>query len=329
MRELAQLPRPSSEPEDARGGELTVELPAARLEALASEGRGLELLWSAAQARARRAQPPRVWGVLNVTPDSFSDGGRYFAPDAALARAAEMVAEGADGIDVGGESTRPESEPVGAAQELERVLPVVRAIAERWDLPLSVDTTKTEVARAALDCGASAINDVSAGRHDPRMLPLAAGRGCELVLMHMQGTPRDMQDDPRYGDVVAEVLEFLRERAGAALDAGVAPERLWIDPGIGFGKSLEHNFELLRRLTELRSLDLPVYVGVSRKAFIGKINAQAGRGGEPVGARLGGTAAAVAACARAGAEALRVHDVAVMAEAARVALALHPSAARA
>jgi dihydropteroate synthase len=178
------------------------------------------------------------------------------------------------------------------------------------------------VARAALERGVTTINDVSAGLMDPDMLPLAAETGCELVLMHMRGTPRDMQADPRYGDVVSDVLEFLRERAAAALAAGVAPERLWIDPGIGFGKGLEHNLELLRRLAELRSLGLPLYVGVSRKSFIGKLNAQAGRGGEPAEERLGGTAAAVAACVRAGAEALRVHDVAIMAEAARIARAI-------
>jgi dihydropteroate synthase len=324
--ELAVLAREAgSQPATADGAperEWIAELAPQRVEELALEGTGLELLWAAVQARSRPFAPPRVWGVLNVTPDSFSDGGRYLEPAAALERAERMVAEGAHGIDVGGESTRPGAQPLGLEQELERVVPVIAGIAERWSLPLSVDTTKAEVARAALERGANAINDVSAGRFDAGMLPLAAQHGCDLVLMHLRGTPRDMQVDPLYGDVVSDVLEFLRERAGAALEAGVAPERLWIDPGIGFGKTLEHNLELLRRLGELRSLGLPLYVGVSRKSFIGKLNARAGRGGEAADERLGGTAAAVAACVRAGAEALRVHDVAVMAEAARVARAI-------
>ena len=320
-RELALLSREAGA-RLAGASEWTAELAPQRLEDLAAQGPSLELLHAALQALRRPPEVPRIWGVLNVTPDSFSDGGRYLDPPSAVERAGELIAQGADGIDVGGESTRPGARAVALEVELERVLPVIEAIGSRWDVPISIDTTKAEVAQAALERGASTINDVSAGRLDPQMLPLAAETGCELVLMHMRGTPRDMQVDPRYGDVVSDVLEFLRERAGAALAAGVAPERLWIDPGIGFGKGLEHNLELLRRLAELRSLGLPLYVGVSRKSFIGKLNSQSGRGGEPAEARLGGTAAAVAACVRAGAEALRVHDVAIMAEAARVARAI-------
>jgi dihydropteroate synthase len=319
--ELALLAREAGA-RPAGASEWTAQLAPERLDELASQGPGLELLRAALQALRRSPEVPRVWGVLNVTPDSFSDGGRYLDPKSALERAGVLIAEGADGIDVGGESTRPGAHPLEAAVELERVLPVLEAIASRWDVRLSIDTTKAVVARAALERGATTINDVSAGRMDPDMLPLAAESGCELVLMHMRGTPRDMQTDPRYGDVVRDVLEFLRERAAAALAAGLAPERLWIDPGIGFGKGLEHNLELLRRLAELRSLGLPLYVGVSRKSFIGKLNSQAGRGGELAESRLGGTAAGVAACVRAGAEALRVHDVGIMAEAARVARAI-------
>jgi dihydropteroate synthase len=320
-RELALLAREAGA-RPSGTGEGIAQLAPERLEELASQGPGLELLRAALQALRRPPAEPRIWGVLNVTPDSFSDGGRYLDPRAALERAGELISQGADGIDVGGESTRPGARPLAAAAELERVVPVIEAIRARWDVKLSIDTTKAVVARAALERGATTINDVSAGRVDPEMLPLAAESGCDLVLMHMRGTPRDMQADPRYGDVVSDVLEFLRERAAAALAAGVAPERLWIDPGIGFGKGLEHNLELLRRLAELRSLGLPLYVGVSRKSFIGKLNARAGRGGEPAEERLGGTAAAVAACVRAGAEALRVHDVAIMAEAARIARAI-------
>jgi dihydropteroate synthase len=297
----------------------------AALEQLAARLPDAALLLDAVQAALQPPRPPRLAGVVNVTPDSFSDGGRFLAPEAAVDHALALVEQGADQLDVGGESTRPGAQPVPAGEERARVVPVLAALAARTTVPLSVDTTKASVAEAALDAGATIVNDVSGGRADPAMLALAARRGCGLVLMHMRGTPRDMQRDPRYDEVVGDVLEELRERAAAAAAAGVDPARLWVDPGIGFGKTLEHNLALLRRLGELRSLGLPLYVGVSRKSFIGRINAAAGRGGEAAGERLGGTAAAVTACVLAGAELLRVHDVAACGEAARVAWALRGS----
>ncbi len=292
------------------------------LERLAPEWPAAALLSRAVRAWARRPSSVRIAGVLNVTPDSFSDGGRWLDPARAVEHALELVAEGADLVDVGGESTRPGAAPVPADEELRRVLPVIEALAPRLSVPLCVDTSKAEVAAAALDAGATQVNDVSAGRADPRMLPLVAEHGCDYVLMHMLQSPLSMQHDPCYEEVVTDVLAFLRERAAAALSSGIVPERLMIDPGIGFGKTLEHNLELLRRLCELRSLGAPLFVGVSRKAFIGRINAAAGRAGEAPAERIGGSAAAVAACVQGGAAMLRVHDVAVMAEAARVAQAL-------
>jgi dihydropteroate synthase len=227
-----------------------------------------------------------------------------------------LEAQGAAVLDVGGESTRPGSEAVGVEEELRRTVRVVEGLAKQVKCAVSIDTRKAEVARAAIDAGATVVNDVSAGRDDAEMLPMVGERGVGFVAMHMQGRPRDMQADPRYGDVVAEVLEFLRERCAACLEAGVAKEKVWIDPGIGFGKTVQHNLELLRRLSELRSLGLPLVVGVSRKAFIAKLH-PAGAGVE----RVGGTAAAVALAVMGGAEMLRVHDVATMSEVASVARA--------
>lgn len=290
-----------------------------RLAELASTSGAAVLLALAARSSLARARPPRMVGVLNVTPDSFSDGGRHAGRSAALARARVLIEEGADWIDVGGESTRPGAEPVAADEELARVLPVIAGLEGTEGLRISIDTTKAEVAARALEAGAHAVNDVSAGTVDPELFTVAAAGDCPLVLMHMAGTPREMQTDPRYEDVLDAVAEHLRARAAAALAAGVRHRNVWIDPGIGFGKTLQHNLELLGQLGELRSLGLPLFVGVSRKSFIGKLNAAAGRGGEAPAERLGGTAAAVAACVDAGVEALRVHDVAIMAEAARVA----------
>jgi dihydropteroate synthase len=265
----------------------------------------------------------RILGVLNVTPDSFShgppaQGAAWRDPGRALERAARMVAEGADLLDVGGESTRPGAEPIPAAEELARVVPVVAALSRALDVPISVDTTKSAVARAALDAGASIVNDISAGRFDAHMLPLVAERRAGYVAMHMQGTPRDMQRAPRYADVVDEVREFLRERSAAAIAAGVDRSKLWIDPGIGFGKTLEHNLALLCRLGELRPLGLPIVLGVSRKSFVTKITGHE----TPPAERIGGTAAALTVGVLGGAEILRVHDVAIMREAALVAAAL-------
>jgi dihydropteroate synthase len=278
------------------------------------------LLELAARPRARTL----VMGIVNVTPDSFSDRGAHATTDRAIEHGLSLVAQGADLLDVGGESTRPGSEPVDADEELARVVPVIRGLRERCSLPLSVDTRKAAVARAALDAGATIVNDVSAGRDDPELLPSVAERGALCVLMHMQGSPRDMQRAPNYErDVVCEVLAFLRERAAAAVAAGIDPSKLIVDPGIGFGKRLEHNLALLRRTPELRSLGLPVLVGPSRKSFLAEIDRHLGA--EPSearpGARVGGSAAAVALAVQGGAELVRVHDVRAMAEAARTAFA--------
>ncbi|MCY2959608.1 MAG: dihydropteroate synthase [Planctomycetota bacterium] len=260
----------------------------------------------------------RLMGVVNVTPDSFSDGGEHLDPSRAVARALALVAEGADLLDIGGESTRPGSDPVSVEEELRRVVPVITELAKLTRIPISTDTRRAAVARAALEAGATIVNDVSAGLADAAMLAVVAKHKASFVAMHMQGEPRTMQTAPRYDEVVAEVANFLRERCFRALEAGIARHRLWIDPGIGFGKTLEHNLELLRRLPELRSLGLPILLGVSRKSFIPKITGV----DTPPEQRIGGTAAAVTLGVLGGAEILRVHDVAVMREAALVARAI-------
>jgi dihydropteroate synthase len=257
----------------------------------------------------------KLMGVVNVTPDSFSDGGLYLDPDAAIAHGRELVAVGAEILDVGGESTRPGAEAVSEEEELRRVVPVIRGLRD-LDCDLSVDTSKAPVAAAALDAGAAIVNDVTALRGDPGMAALCAERGATVVLMHMLGDPRTMQDDPRYEDVVAEVGEFLAERLEAATAAGIAEERIWLDPGIGFGKTAEHNMELLRRLGELRELGRPLVIGTSRKSFIGRLD------GSAAGERLGGTIASSVLAAVEGAEVLRVHDVAEVRQALTVATAI-------
>jgi dihydropteroate synthase len=257
-----------------------------------------------------------VMGILNVTPDSFADGGLHRGVDAALARARTLIAEGADVIDVGGESTRPGAEPVPAEVEYARVVPVIAALRAETDLPISVDTTKASVAADALAAGADVVNDVSAGRFDPAMLALVATRGAGLVLMHMQGSPATMQEAPAYGDVVTEVATFLGERAAAARAAGVAPADVWVDPGIGFGKRLEHNLALLARLERLVALGFPVVVGASRKGFLGALS------GAPVGDRLPASLAAAVLAAAHGARVVRVHDVGATRHALAVADAL-------
>ena len=253
-------------------------------------------------------------GVVNVTPDSFSDGGLYLDPEAAVAHGRELVAQGAEILDIGGESTRPGAEEVSEEEELRRVVPVVEGLA--GVATVSVDTSKLAVAAAALDAGAEIVNDVTAMRHDPEIGALCAGRGAGLVLMHMLGDPRTMQADPHYGDVVDEVKAFLAERLETAVAAGVDEERVWLDPGIGFGKTLEHNLELLRRLGELRDLGRPLVVGTSRKSFLGKID------GSPVDERMGGTIASSVLAAAEGADVLRVHDVAEIRQAMTVAEAV-------
>lgn len=255
----------------------------------------------------------RVMGVLNVTPDSFSDGGRCGSVDAAVEHGLRMTEEGADVVDVGGESTRPGSEPVSAAEELARVIPVITALRRQTSVPISIDSSKSEVAERALEAGASIINDVTAGTRDPRMTEVAARARAGLILMHMQGTPRTMQASPGYQDVVREVREYLAARVLAAREAGCAIETLMIDPGIGFGKSLQDNLRLLKGLAELLAIGRPVAVGTSRKSFIGAITGQ-----ERAAERIEGTIASCLHAASRGAACVRVHDVAAV----RMALAV-------
>ena len=261
-----------------------------------------------------QAPEPVVMGIVNVTPDSFSDGGLSLDRDAALAHGRRLIAEGAAILDVGGESTRPGAAPVSAAEELRRVVPVIEGLAGAG-ARLSIDTSKAQVAAAALDAGASIVNDVTALRGDPRMAALVAERGCEVCLMHMLGEPRTMQRDPVYEDVVADVRSFLQERLHFAIAAGIAGERIWLDPGIGFGKTIDHNLELLRRLGELVALGRPLVVGTSRKSFLGKIT------GRPTGERVAATLATNVLALAAGASIFRVHDVAEAADALAVAAA--------
>ncbi len=252
----------------------------------------------------------KVMGIVNVTPDSFSDGGLYFDPQAAIVHGRELAAAGADVLDIGGESTRPGADPVGAQEELSRVIPVIEGLA--GVAPISIDTSKAEVASAAIGAGASIVNDVTALAGDTGMAAVCAGNGVEVVLMHMPGEPRTMQDDPHYDDPVTEIRDFLLGRVEAATVAGIARERIWIDPGIGFGKTVEHNLELLRGTERLVATGLPVLVGPSRKAFIGRID------GSPEADRVGGTIAACLAAADGGASMVRVHDVAPVVQALKV-----------
>ena len=244
-------------------------------------------------------------GVINVTPDSFSDGGTLITADAAAERAARMAAQGADWLDVGGESARPGAQPISEADELARVIPAIKAIRTRCVLPLSVDTVKPAVARAAMTAGATMWNDITALGASPDSLETAATLGCEVVLMHMKGEPASMQDDPRYDDVLAEVTQYLADRARAAVAAGVAPGRIWLDPGLGFGKTLAHNLVLLHGLERIVALGFPVVVGASRKGMIRALDPTA----KDAGDRLGGSLAVALAAARAGTAMVRVHDV--------------------
>jgi dihydropteroate synthase len=255
-------------------------------------------------------------GVVNVTPDSFSDGGAYSDPEAAVEHGRQLLAEGADILDVGGESTAPGASPVTTEVELERVEPVVAALAGEG-ATVSIDTAKAAVAAAALDAGAGIVNDVTALRGDPEMPALCAERGATVVLTHMLGTPATMQDHPHYREVVADVSEFFEERLAAASAAGIDEERIWLDPGIGFGKADAHNAALLRRLGELAALGRPLVVGTSRKSFIGRVD------GSPPEDRLGGTIASSLLAAANGAAVLRIHDVAAMRQALRLAAAVH------
>ena len=254
-------------------------------------------------------------GVVNVTPDSFSDGGLYLDSEAAIAHGEELARAGAEILDIGGESTRPGAAEVPVEEELRRVEPVVAGLVSTG-AAISIDTSKRAVAAAALDAGAEIVNDVTALRGDSEMADLCAERRSTVVLMHMAGTPRTMQDEPRYDDVVDEVRAFLVARIEAATAAGIAEQRIWLDPGIGFGKTAEHNLELLRRLGELRDLGRPLVVGTSRKSFIGRVD------GSEAGERLGGTIASSVLAAAEGADVLRVHDVAEVGQAMAVAGAI-------
>jgi dihydropteroate synthase len=262
---------------------------------------------------------PVIMGVVNVTPDSFSDGGLFLGADAAVEQGRQLASEGAAILDVGGESTRPGAEPVAQDEEARRVLPVVERLAahpDAADVRISIDTTKAAVARAALGAGATIVNDVSAFRFDPELAGLVAESGADCCLMHMLGEPRTMQQDPRYDDVVSDVKAFLEERLAFATGEGIAEERVWLDPGIGFGKTVEHNLELLRRLDEIVAIGRPVVIGTSRKSFLGKL-----AGGRDAGERLPGTIATNVIALERGATVFRVHDVAQNADALAVAAA--------
>jgi dihydropteroate synthase len=259
-----------------------------------------------------------VMGILNVTPDSFSDGGHFFNNSDIAAQIDNMVESGADIIDVGGESTRPFAEPVSIEDELARVLPAIRLIRQRsTSIPISIDTTKAEVARKALDVGANIINDISALRFDENMISLVRETDVPVIIMHMQGTPSDMQVDPHYDDVVLDIKDFFRERLAWAAENGVSRKRFVIDPGIGFGKTIEHNLSILKRVAEFSELGCPVLIGHSRKAFIGKLL------GTEVDKRDVATAAVSALCAMKGVSILRVHDVKKTVEAVRLAEAIN------
>ncbi len=259
---------------------------------------------------------PLLMGIVNVTPDSFSDGGEFFDPAVAVEHALRLVAEGADLVDVGGESTRPFSQPVDAEEELRRVMPVVEALCRQVSVPVSIDTSKSAVARAAVEAGAEIVNDVTGLEGDPEMIPLVVRTGAAVCVMHMQGTPRTMQDNPTYGDVVEEVLDYLQGRRDKLLAAGVGPDRIALDPGIGFGKRTEHNVQLLSNALRFHALGCPVLVGHSRKGFIGRALE------DPNCDPLPGTIGVALALARQGVQVLRVHDVGPV----RQALALFEAA---
>lgn len=263
------------------------------------------------------ARAPLVMGILNVTPDSFSDGGKYLSAAAAVEHAREMIAQGADMLDLGAESTRPGADGVPANEQLKRLLPVIEGIGRVSDILISVDTTDSAVATATVAAGAGMINDVSAGRFDGRMLPVAAQLKVAIALMHMLGEPRTMQQNPVYADVVAEVKQHLAERKAAALAAGVAAHRILLDPGIGFGKTVQHNLALLKSLGSLRALECPILLGTSRKRFIGAVT-----GVENPADRVIGSCASVAWGITNGADVFRVHDVAGTVQTIRMVTAI-------
>lgn len=263
-----------------------------------------ERIWKIGERRVDVSRHGLIMGVLNVTPDSFSDGKEFFTPEKAIERGVVMAAEGAHIIDVGGESTRPGSEPIAAEEELRRVIPVIENLRQKIGAPISIDTSKAEVARAAIEAGASIVNDVTGGRGDERMLPLVADTKSAFVIMHMQGTPRTMQIQPQYTDVVAEISDFFRQQYARAIGLNIDPMAIAFDPGIGFGKTLEHNLELLAQLERLRVHDRPLVVGVSRKSFLGKLI-----GSPEITDRLVPGVALTSILRWRGADVFRVHDV--------------------
>jgi len=248
-------------------------------------------------------------GIINVTPDSFSDGGKFLGPREAIDHGLRLVDEGADLLDIGGESTRPYAEVVAAEEELQRVLPVIKVLASRVEIPISIDTSKASVARAAIDAGAEIINDITGLTGDPAMIPLAAEAGVGVCAMHMQGTPQTMQDNPAYADIIVEIREYLRQRRDALVADGIPLEHICLDPGIGFGKSHQHNIELMRNCDAFHELGCPLLVGHSRKGFLGKLigDKDADRGSATIGAAL--------ALALQGVQVIRVHDVRTVREA--------------
>src|SRR5215510_2905351 len=263
-----------------------------------------ERIWKIGKHVFDVSQHGLIMGVLNVTPDSFSDGGEFLTADKAIERGLQMAVEGAHIIDVGGESTRPGSEPVAVDEELRRVIPVIKNLRRKLDVPISIDTSKAEVARAAIEAGASIVNDVTGGRGDDQMLPLVAGTKSALIIMHMQGTPRTMQIQPRYTDVVAEISEFFRQQYACAIGLNIDPMAIAFDPGIGFGKTLEHNLELLAHLERLRVHDRALVVGVSRKSFLGRLI-----GSPEISDRLTPGLVLTSLLRARGADVFRVHDV--------------------
>jgi len=272
--------------------------------------------WKLANRSLAYGERTLVMGVLNVTPDSFSDGGQFFSPDQALAHAELMISEGADIIDIGGESTRPGSAFVSEDEELRRVIPVIERLAAKSSVPISIDTTKSSVARAALDAGAEIVNDISALRFDPAIADEVSKARAGLVLMHSRGTPKTMQKLPPVADIMSEVISGLRQSLAIAAEHGVACEAIAIDPGIGFGKTAEQNVEIIAKLDQLARgiADFPIVIGTSRKSFIGKL-----LGGAPADERLHGTIASVAASVLNGADIVRIHDVKAVVEAVRLA----------
>ena len=265
---------------------------------------------------------PLVMGVVNVTPDSFSDGGRYETVAMAVSHALEMVEQGADIIDIGGESSRPGAAPVPADEERRRVMPVIEELRRRTDIPISIDTYKSSTARAALEVGADIVNDISALRFDEQMAGLIAAERVPVVLMHMRGSPRNMQDDPRYRDCVEEIAGFLAQRIEFCTRSGISRSQIIVDPGIGFGKRLSDNLEILSRLGRFKQLSQPLLVGASRKSFIGQVHPT----GAPAERRLGGSIAAAVTAVINGADIVRVHDVAETVEAVRVVQAIRKTA---